>query len=292
MIPDTFYFHDRLNAIGRGLFGLLLVVGLLLTAATNSLAQTYRVIFSAQLVPDGTTVEKGLEWRIFGPRIESNGQLPLLASATGGSKTFNMSPGQYLVHAAYGHASAIRKIEIGPDSSTEFFILNAGGMQLSSVAGEDTPISPNLLRFDVFEQQAGPRGIRKLVAQRVLPGQIIPFQEGIYHVVSQYGNLNAEIRADIRVTAGKVTKAELKHRAARITLRLVRNSGGDALANTKWSVLNESGDLITESTSAFPRMVLSEGTYTAIAKNGDRIYSQDFTVIPGVNRDVEVLLEG
>ncbi len=271
---------------------LLLILSMLLVLCGTALAQTHRVVFSAQLIPDGTTVEKGLEWRVFGPTIGADGKLPLLASATGGTKTFNMSPGQYLVHAAYGHASAIRKVEIGPDSKTEFFILNAGGLELSAVAGEDTPISRNLLRFDVFEQDPGPRGIRKLVAQRVLPGQIIPFQAGTYHVVSQFGDLNAEIRADVRVTAGKVTRAELKHRAARITLRLVRQIGGDALADTKWSVLNESGDLITESTSAFPRMVLSEGTYTAIAKNGDRIYSQDFTVVSGVNRDVEVLLQG
>jgi len=264
----------------------------MLILAGNASAQTHRVTFSAQLVPDGVTVENGVEWRVFGALIGTDGKLPLHATANGGTKTFIMSPGQYLVHAAYGNASAVRKVEIGPESGTEYFILNAGGMQLSAVAGVDTPISANLLRFDVFEREAGPRGIRKLVAQRVLPGQILPFQEGIYHVVSSFGSLNAEIRADIRVTAGKVTKAQLKHRAARITLRLVRNSGGDALANTKWSVLNESGDLITESTSAFPRMVLSEGTYTAIAKNGDRIYSEDFTVIPGVNRDVEVLLEG
>jgi hypothetical protein len=289
---ESALFHRLQLAVQTGFYAALLGLVLVFLPASGSLAQTHRVMFSAQLVADGVTVEKGLEWRIFGPRIGSDGQLPLLASATGGTKTFNMSPGQYLVHAAYGHASAIRKIEIGPDSDTEYFILNAGGMELSAVAGEDTPIAANLLRFDVFEQEAGPRGNRNLVAQRVLPGQIIPFQEGIYHVVSQYGNLNAEIRADIRVTAGKVTRAQLKHRAARITLKLLRNSGGDAIANTQWSVLNESGDLITESTSAFPRMVLSEGTYTAIAKNGDRIYSQDFTVIPGVNRDVEVLLEG
>lgn len=285
-------FHRLPTGVHRGFHAVLMAAALIFLTAVQGHAQTHRVVFSAQLVQDGVTVEKGLEWRIFGPRVGTDGQLPLLASATGGTKTFNMSPGQYLVHAAYGHASAIRKIEIGPDSDTEYFILNAGGMELSAVAGEDTPIAANLLRFDVFEQEAGPRGNRNLVAQRVLPGQIIPFQEGIYHVVSQYGNLNAEIRADIRVTAGKVTRAQLKHRAARITLKLLRTSGGDAIANTQWSVLNESGDLITESTSAFPRMVLSEGTYTAIAKNGDRIYSQDFTVIPGVNRDVEVLLEG
>ncbi len=286
MITHRFFF--RLVAV-------ILFLGSGVTAfaqSGNTNQKTFKVTMIAQLIQDGVPVERGLEWRIFGPNITREGTLPLLANASGGTKTFNMSAGQYLVHAAYGHASAIRKVEIGPDTSDEIFILNAGGMELSAVAGEDTPIAKDLLRFDVYEQEADERGERKLIARRVLPDQIVPFQEGIYHVVSQFGDLNAEIRADIKVEAGKVTRAQLKHRAARATLRLVRSAGGDALANTQWSVLNESGDLITESTSAFPRLVLSEGNYTAIAKNGDRIYSNDFTVIPGVNRDVEVIVAG
>lgn len=271
---------------------LVLVLIMLLTPALPASGQTYKMTLMGKLTEDGESVERGLEWRIFGSRIAEDGKLPLLANATGGTRSFNMSPGQYLVHAAYGHASAVRKIEVGQEDGTEVFILNAGGLELSAVAGNDTPINRNLLRFDIYEPEPDVRGERRLIAQKVLPGQIIPFQAGTYHVVSQYGALNAEIRADIRVTAGKVTKAELTHRAARITLRLVRNRGGDALADTQWSVLNESGDLITESTSAFPRMVLSEGRYTAIAKNGDSIFSHDFEVRAGVNTDVEVLVAG
>ena len=126
---------------------------------------------------------------------------------------------------------------------------------------------------------------------KIKPNEIVPFPEGTYHVVSYFGNLNAQIRADLRVKAGQVTTAQLAHRAARITLRLVRSAGGDALANTAWSVLNESGDLITESTSAFPNIVLSEGNYTAIAKNNETIYSHDFIVHAGSSQDVEVLTD-
>lgn len=270
----------------------LLLIATLLGAAPASAQTTYRVYFEARLVEDGASVEKGLEWRIFGSKIGEDGKLPLLANAVGGTRTFKMSAGQYLVHASYGHASALRKVEIGPESSREILILDAGGLSLSAVAGEDTPIPANMLRFDVYAAKQDDRGQRQLIARQVRAGEIIPFPAGTYHVVSSYGDLNAEIRADIRVRPGKVTKARLKHRAAHITLRLVRASGGDALANTQWSVLNESGDLITESTSAFPRIVLSEGTYTAIAKNNERIFSEDFTVTPGLNRDVEVLVEG
>lgn len=271
---------------------LAVFMAILAGLASDALAQTHRVVLEARLSQDGASVERGLEWRIFGPRIGEDGKLPLLASTTGGTRAFDMTAGQYLVHAAYGHAGAVRKIEIGPQSGTEVFILNAGGLELSAVAGNDTPIPRELLRFDVYEDESDERGERKLVARRMLPDEIIAFPEGTYHVVSTFGNLNAEIRADVRVQAGKLTKARLKHRAARITLRLVRTSGGDALANTQWSVINESGDLITESTSAFPRIVLLEGNYTAIAKNGDNVYSNDFRVRSGINHDVEVLVEG
>jgi hypothetical protein len=35
--------------------------------------------------------------------------------------------------------------------------------------------------------------------------------------------------------------------------------------------------------------VLAEGDYTIIAKNRDRIYQKDFTVVAGQNQEIEVL---
>ena len=60
--------------------------------------------------------------------------------------------------------------------------------------------------------------------------------EGNYHIVSNYGDTNAVVRSDIRVQAGKLTDATVNHRAALITLKLVNERGGEALANTGWSV--------------------------------------------------------
>ena len=282
----------RRSAAATALLALLMLLSL--AASAFAQAQSVRVHFEARLTEDGEAVNDGIEWRIFSDRVDESGKLKLLSQSTGGKRTFEMRPGEYLVHAAYGHAAAVRKVKIeeGQGETTEVFDLNAGGLALSAVAGDDTPIPNNLLRFDVYEDKQDERGVRKLIARKVLPGQVIPFQAGIYHVVSQYGNYNAEIRADLKVESGKLTRAELTHLAAQVTLRLVRNKGGDALADTKWSVITESGELISESTSAFPRFVLLEGTYTAIARNNDKIYSQDFTVQAGVNRDVEVLVEG
>ena len=67
--------------------------------------------------------------------------------------------------------------------------------------------------------------------------------------------------------------------------------GGEAIADTAWSVLTGSGDIVAESVSAFPVMVLSEGAYTVVARNKDKIFQRDFEVKAGTNMDVELLLD-
>jgi hypothetical protein len=97
------------------------------------------------------------------------------------------------------------------------------------------------------------------------------------------------VRSDIRVQAGKLTDITVTHRAAVITLKLVTEKGGEALANTAWSVLTPGGDVIKESIGAFPHVVLAEGEYRCIARNDGRVYERDFKVINGVDGDIEVL---
>jgi hypothetical protein len=98
------------------------------------------------------------------------------------------------------------------------------------------------------------------------------------------------IRSDIHVEAGKLTEATVEHKAAELTLKLVRERGGEAIADTSWAVLTESGDVVHESVGAFASMVLAEGDYAVVAKNRERIYQREFTVVAGRNRDVEVLV--
>ena len=89
--------------------------------------------------------------------------------------------------------------------------------------------------------------------------------------------------------AGELTEATVEHRAAQVTLKLVREPGGEAIADTAWSILTEAGDVVRETVGAYASMVLAEGDYTVVAKNRDRIYQRDFTVTPGHQQDVELL---
>ena len=49
------------------------------------------------------------------------------------------------------------------------------------------------------------------------------------------------------------------------------------------------GDVIKESIGAFPRVVLSEGEYRAIAKNEGKVFERSFNVVNGVDGEVEVI---
>lgn len=247
------------------------------------------VTLSAQLTEHGADISRGLAWRVFKPEPGQDGKLPLVASAHGGTAIFELEPGSYLVHASYGRAGATKRITVSKQARRENLVLDAGGLELDAVLSGGIRIPPDKLRFSIYEGGAGTGGDHALIVPDVQPRAVVRLNAGTYHVVSTYGSVNAVIRSDIRVEAGKLTEATVEHHAAEITLKLVREAGGEAIADTSWSVLNEAGDSIKEAVSAFAPMVLAEGDYTVIAKNRDRIYQKDIAVTAGHNEEVEVI---
>ncbi|MGE7369429.1 hypothetical protein ACQKKX_10210 [Neorhizobium sp. NPDC001467] len=250
------------------------------------------VAFEAKLTSDGETMKDGLAWRVFGPIPGDDGKLPLLASADGGTADFQLVPGDYFVNVAFGRAGVTRKLTVPTEGQVpkQTVVLDAGGFVLNAVTGTDVRIPPSQLSFSVYSAEPREDGERGLVIADVKANSIVRLNAGTYHVVSEYGGVNAVARADIQIEAGKLTTATLQHRAAQITLKLVSQPGGEAIADTAWSVLTASGDVVNESVSAFSTMVLSEGDYLAVARNKDKVFQREFTVKSGENADVDVLL--
>ncbi len=250
---------------------------------------TGEVVLAAQLTADSPDISRGISWRVYRPEPDDDGKLPLVAHGTGGNYALNLEPGSYLVHAAFGRAGATKRITVGLERKRENLVLDAGGLQLQAFLAGGGRIRADKLSFSIYEAEEDARGNRALVVKDVSPGEVVRLNAGTYHVVSQYGDVNASIRSDIRVEAGKLTEATVEHKAAEITLKLVRDQNGEAIADTSWSILTDNGDIVEERVGAFASMVLAEGNYTAVANNRDRIYQQDFEVVGGRNDDVEVL---
>jgi hypothetical protein len=243
----------------------------------------------ARLTEASPPLLKGVSWRIFDAAPTNDGKLKLVGEAHGGSVRLMLKPGSYFVHASYGRASAMHTITVGRDINSDNVVLNAGGLRLSAIVGKDQPLTGNDVSFDVYAPSDDGSEERALVVSNAPSGHIIGLNAGTYHVVCHYGAANAIVRADIKVQPGKLTEASIFQKAARLTLKLVSESGGEAIANTRWRVLAPSGDSVADFVGAFPSVVLAAGQYTAIADHEGKTYEREFTVDPGLNRDIEVV---
>jgi len=258
----------------------------LVVAMSAALAQgASQLALSASFAGDNKPIANGITWRIF--RLEGETEPILVTQSNDAAPVLVLAPGEYVVHLAYGLASTTRKVLVGNTTTTERVPISAGALTVKgSILDQIIPL--NRLQISVFIPQAGDSEGR-LVTSSLRTGEVLRLPEGTYHVVSSYGDSNSIVRADIRVASGKITEANMRHRAATITLKLVSNPGGEARANTAWSVLTPGGDVIREAIGAFPSMTLAEGDYVAIARNEGRVFQSEFKVKSGLDRDIEVL---
>ncbi len=245
---------------------------------------------SARFGKAAPPIRGGLVWRVFSAKPSPNGSFRLVKEDKAPSPMLVLPPGAYVVHVDFGLATAVRPVFLRGSTVHEVFDLPAGALRLQGQVG-DVKIPPTEIAFDVFQGSQFESGTHRPIAQHVTTGQLVVVPEGVYHIVSHYGDANAVVRSDIRVQAGKLTDITINHRAAAITLKLVTQKGGEALANTAWSVLTPGGDVVKEALGAFPRVILAVGEYRAIARNEGKIYQRDFKVVAGVDGDVEVLAQ-
>ena len=244
---------------------------------------TSNLLLGASFANDGQVIRSGLQWRLF---PVSSQAIPLKISNEA-IPVFEVDPGEYLVHVTYGMASAARRILVTKASQSERLTIAAGGLTVHGTNG-GIPIETKDMKVSVFIPSPT-NDEDKLISDNLPSGEILRLPEGTYHIVTAYGSSNSTVAADIRVQTGKVIDVVVNHKAARVTLKLVSQAGSEAIANTAWTVLTPGGDVIREELSAFPSMVLAEGTYTAIARNDGKTYNGDFKVSGTADQDVEIL---
>jgi hypothetical protein len=246
------------------------------------------VVLTAMVTDGGRQIDQGLVWRIFTTKTDTAGQLELAAKSDAPVARFELSPGNYVVHVAYGRAQASDTITVAEGSNSKNIVLEAGGLRLAAAVTGDVPIPINLLHFDVFTAGTSDAD-RAIVAQGIGANDILTVNAGTYHIVSYFGDVNAVVRADLRVEPGQLTDATLYHRAAQTSFKLVSEAGGEAIADVDWTVKTTDGATIFTETGAFPSTVLQEGDYLVLAKRGETVFNREFEVTPGQPREIEVL---
>ncbi len=247
----------------------------------------------AHLITKGTPIKSGLVWRIYNKEPDkTTGKHKLISAHKTARPVMSLPAGDYLINAAYGRAFLTRKIKIKPGKNkTEHFILNAGGLKIASVLANGNPVPENSVVYDILADERDQFGKRLRVITNVRPGLVVRLNAGIYHIVSTYGDANAQSRADVSVEAGKLTEATIDHQAAKVTFKLVYQKGGEALADTKWSLLSPTGKVIKKTAGALPTHYLAAGDYTVLAERGVKKYTENFTVTAGDTRQIEVIIQ-
>ena len=267
---------------------------------SSSDAPTGGVRLSAALTGNETTnIKGGVHWRVFEEQSQVDGPHRLVAESREATPSFALPDGVYVVHAAFGLAGATKRIVVDGRVTHERMIMNAGGLRLIDKLGDAT-IPPQRLAISIYVPERN-NSEAKLVLANARAGEVISLPEGPYHIVAtlldtsgaapgENNATNSVVTTDLRVPAGKLIEATLRHRAATITLKLVNSPGGEALANTSFSVLTPGGDVIRELIGAFPSLALAEGEYVAIARHDGKTYQNSFKVVSTKDSDVEIVI--
>jgi len=250
------------------------------------------VTLTAYLSEGSAPMTADIVWRVFGGHPGSDGNYRLLQTIREPQPTIELKPGEYLVNIAYGRAYLTKKIGVWPQNPVrEEFVVNAGGLRLNATLARAPITAEHLLKFEIFSDTQDQSGNRQKLFGDLRPGIVIRLNSGIYHVVSTYGDANSVISTDVVIEPGKITEAGIDHDAGKVTFKLVQRSGGEAAADTRWTVYNAAGEVVRESAGAFPTHILAAGEYRVAAQHGERQYAGAFTVAPGETRQVEIFMQ-
>jgi hypothetical protein len=248
---------------------------------------------TALLTDDGQSIEQGVVWRVY--RLGAGAEKPtFLSQHRDASPQLRLEPGSYLVNVAFGRAHLTRRISLAAEQAgqerQERFVLNAGGLRVTPVLANGEAINDRIVTYDIYSDERDQYGQRLRVVSAIKTGVIVRLNAGIYSIQSTYGDANATARADVTVEAGKLTEASLAHAAAKVTFKLVTRAGGDAMADTQWSVTNGRGEPIKDSVGALPTHILAPGRYTVVARHAGQQFRRDFAIKAGDVAQVELVM--
>lgn len=289
------------------------VAGALVAAAFGSVARaedqapaSLRLL--ATLGTGGAALEAGVKWRIYAASADVDGSHTLLIESALANPLITLTPGEYVAHVSFGLASSTRSFQLNAgESRNETIPIAAGALRISATR-DGVPIDPANVAVAIYVPERN-NAQANLVYSRAKLGDVIGVPEGAYHVVSTYldtsgvGSLgaaktssgplptatNSVAAGDVRVAVGKLVDVTLRHSFANVTLKLVKTTGGEALANTTFTVLTPGGDVIRELIGAFPSLALAEGEYDVIARHDAKTFQSTFPVKSGMDRDVEII---
>ena len=229
---------------------------------------------SARLTDDGGLIEFPIAWTI----RTIDGETVYAAQSS--SADFTAPPGDYAVDIRYGAAHLTSTVTLLESNRLMVsYVLNAGGLRvLPRVQDIGAPATPAVSRIFMLDGMDNGR----LVAESLIPGEIIRLPEGDYRVESRFAAGNASAVTDVHVKAGRLSAIDIDHKAGLARLAFA----GSPTAAVEWNVRDGAGLAIATATGLQADVVLRPGTYTASARIVSEILSATFEIATGQARDI------
>lgn len=282
----------RLSRLFRALPAVALLACLLappaLAQVGSGIQRTGLLALRATYGERGGEIAGNLVWRVYSVR---GSDIQLVTKSEQSRPSLVLPAGQYAIHVSHGLATATREFNVGETGAVSTVPINVGALTVNGYLGiPERPIPPTRQKLTLYIPTAN-NSEGKLVTENLRANTRINLPEGTYHLVSTYSGSNSVVRTDVKIETGKVTEAVVNHRAATMTLKLVRERGGVALAGAEWTIETPGGDIVAEAVGAFPSVDIGEGAYNVLARHNDREYRGQMKVEGGINRDFEIVVE-
>ena len=133
----------------------------------------------------GPPLTSSLRWRVFTATPDADGQHRLIVELALPRPTLTVAPGDYVVHVAFGLASATKSITLSSDPLTVKLALAAGALRIHCTSSGDKPVDPADVALAVYVPERN-NSTAKLVYAKAKEGEVIGVPEGNYHISSTY----------------------------------------------------------------------------------------------------------
>ena len=126
---------------------------------------------------DAPAIAGGLIWRVYAAKADAPAYYRLIKEETAAAPTFVLPPGNYVVHASLGLASAAKAVQLRSETVREVFDIPAGGVRLEGRVG-DVRIPAGQISFDIFTGSQFDTTERRPIAQNVVTGDVVLLPRG------------------------------------------------------------------------------------------------------------------
>src|ERR1044071_2156085 len=119
-------------------------------APANMKAGEGAMAVQARYSREGGVINGGLHWRVYADKPDQNGVFRMLKEDSGPQPTFVLPVGGYIMHVAFGLASAANPVRVGREPVREVFEIPGGGLRIEGRVG-NAKIPHAQISFDIYK---------------------------------------------------------------------------------------------------------------------------------------------